>query len=609
MANGPRTIYSRRQRLAPGQYDTPFADFLDNLPGYVNQFQQNQLALGRQQLEEKRYRDSVDRQERKDEEVRDQRNIDNLKWVQLQKEKKADKASQYLDNLEKKKREEYEGVLEGISKYDYGAKEKTARAFGYDTEAQNYNSLADSQFDNLVSSREKIDKIKSLSSTGTYYDANPIMQSFSPSEINELKERDPLYYADFIKARNLFSEQEKTGMRAMPKDVSSRLSQVNSVILNTETKLIDAYRDMGYDVRAMQEAMAKGEDYQLPEVVKETMKLTGGDLSKVTSLNRDLENYRTVRNNIQSQYKIVPPKPKEGEDAKMIKMPDGTMVPAMWAETAGDEVPFGIARPDYDPAEVVKVPETVSEAIDEEDRINAMYILASAPEDSSEYKTAEQKIEAFNRFKEKESFAHEKALEPTLRERMSLVGKEKAEEKARGETSPVKFGIGPEAKIFKLPTRERSPEYYDKVLPNLTKRTASLSRQHTLNPTEANKVLEKEDEVVTNLQLAIDSMPNTKKYGKIKQKYKDTLKKYLHSWEYQGAFKGKRVVGTRYDPRTGMSFIPKEGELEKIYAELKNVKSGAPSRLYIKDILNIGGAMASPTGEIGITPQPIQLFE
>ena len=66
MANGPRSIYSRRQRLAPGQYDTPLADFLDALPGYVNQFQQNQLALGRQQLADKRYEDSLERQKMMD---------------------------------------------------------------------------------------------------------------------------------------------------------------------------------------------------------------------------------------------------------------------------------------------------------------------------------------------------------------------------------------------------------------------------------------------------------------------------------------------------------------------------------------------------------------
>ena len=43
MANGKRSIYSRRQRMAPGQYEDPLRDFLENLPGYFNQYQQNQL--------------------------------------------------------------------------------------------------------------------------------------------------------------------------------------------------------------------------------------------------------------------------------------------------------------------------------------------------------------------------------------------------------------------------------------------------------------------------------------------------------------------------------------------------------------------------------------
>ena len=63
MANGPRTIYSRRQRLAPGQYDTPLADFLRNLPDYFNQYQQNQLALERQKIQTKRYEDAQKQQE------------------------------------------------------------------------------------------------------------------------------------------------------------------------------------------------------------------------------------------------------------------------------------------------------------------------------------------------------------------------------------------------------------------------------------------------------------------------------------------------------------------------------------------------------------------
>tara|TARA_R100001082_G_scaffold110296_1_gene89832 strand:- start:143 stop:1777 length:1635 start_codon:yes stop_codon:yes gene_type:complete len=66
MANGPRTIYSRKQRLAPGQYETPLADFLDRLPELYNRYQQNKLALERQQLAEKRYQDSIARQNRLD---------------------------------------------------------------------------------------------------------------------------------------------------------------------------------------------------------------------------------------------------------------------------------------------------------------------------------------------------------------------------------------------------------------------------------------------------------------------------------------------------------------------------------------------------------------
>ena len=66
MPRHTRTIYSRRQRMAPGQYDTPLADFLDRLPDYFNQYQQNQLAIDRQKLADKRYQDSVERQDRID---------------------------------------------------------------------------------------------------------------------------------------------------------------------------------------------------------------------------------------------------------------------------------------------------------------------------------------------------------------------------------------------------------------------------------------------------------------------------------------------------------------------------------------------------------------
>ena len=103
MANGPRSIYSRRQRMAPGQYDNPLADFLDNLPGYINQFQQNQLALGRQQLAEKRYEE--DRAYRQRQEERDiaQQNINNLFRKQAQLEGVAREKARQLEKLEERK--------------------------------------------------------------------------------------------------------------------------------------------------------------------------------------------------------------------------------------------------------------------------------------------------------------------------------------------------------------------------------------------------------------------------------------------------------------------------------------------------------------------------
>ena len=62
MANGPKSIYSRRQRLGPARFDNPLADFLDRLPDYYSQFQRNELALKQQDLMNKRYEDSQKQQ-------------------------------------------------------------------------------------------------------------------------------------------------------------------------------------------------------------------------------------------------------------------------------------------------------------------------------------------------------------------------------------------------------------------------------------------------------------------------------------------------------------------------------------------------------------------
>ena len=79
-----RSIYSRRQSLAPGSYDNPLADFLDALPDYFNQYQQNQLA-------QKRYQDEIDyRNERN--RIADERY--NQEQIRLQQEREYNKNRQ-----------------------------------------------------------------------------------------------------------------------------------------------------------------------------------------------------------------------------------------------------------------------------------------------------------------------------------------------------------------------------------------------------------------------------------------------------------------------------------------------------------------------------------
>jgi hypothetical protein len=98
MANGPRSIYSRRQRLGPARYDNPLADFLDNLPGYVNQFQQNQLALGRQQLEEQRYIDARNKEAQRYQNALTQQDFNNHMKIYNALDKSSQK-QQYLQNV------------------------------------------------------------------------------------------------------------------------------------------------------------------------------------------------------------------------------------------------------------------------------------------------------------------------------------------------------------------------------------------------------------------------------------------------------------------------------------------------------------------------------
>ena len=162
MANGPRSIYSRRQRMAPGQYDNPLADFLDNLPSYVNQFQQNQLALGRQQLQEKRYEEDRAYRQRQEERAVDQQKIENLKWAQIQAEKKAVKANEELQYQEGLVREEENEKREIVHSLIRAGKTDQALALAKNlkdtelvTSLQSINEKEDGRSDDFEAIRSK----------------------------------------------------------------------------------------------------------------------------------------------------------------------------------------------------------------------------------------------------------------------------------------------------------------------------------------------------------------------------------------------------------------------------------------------------------------------
>jgi hypothetical protein len=581
MANGPRSIYSRRQRMASGQYDNPLADFLDNLPGYVNQFQRNQLELGKQQLADKRYED--------DKAYRDERvRVEDKRYEEAQRVARANKKEEqnkYRRQVKRQEAEDREGdverIISRIPKYDYKSHAKVYESYGMDAEADAVRELANNQSSTLNDLRGKVSRVQNLGPNATFYDYDAIRDTISPEDFTMLSEVDKRAYNALSLSDARFDSQRKTGMRKMSDQDKSDLNRARSQVKFIETEMIKVAQKM-----PNMSGMGKNE-------ILEALKATGADpAGELTQLKDQLNIFEAEVDEINSRYRITPPRTPEniiqgGVDIPGMKydLADIGVIPTMPNVGRGAST-FVFEDPK---TETAKVPETVNEAIEEEDRINSMYILASAPEGSSEYKTAEQKLEAFNKLKELEP------ITPTVREAMTK----------RGKTGESGFKLRPESKLAKSTPTNQSPKYYDRLLKDLSKEQSVLAKNPELNPVRANKILEREDEIVTNLQLAIDSMPNTQEYGKTKQKYRNYLKKYLRSGRYQRTFKGNRVMGTRYDPRTGMGFLPQEGELEKIYAELYGGRSSTP----IQDILNIGGAMASPSGEIGVTPQPIQLFE
>ena len=461
-----RSIYSRRQAQAPGTYETPLADFLDALPQYVTQYQQNKLQLQKQELANKRYDDSVERQEERD------------------------------------KKSDYNIVLNRIGKFNYSAMAQTARQFGYDDDALSFSSMADKQNNTLSDLRNTINSVQNLGAESTHFDYDNIMKDVTPEDINMLKERDDFSYDTLIKAKKRFDTQRTTGMRAMPEEAKNRIKTIDNLLYTAEKDLMDEYKELGFDIR--------GGD-KIPKIQQDLID-SGQDIyAKVKSLQTSIKRYRADKNAINNQYKITKPVNElPGEEVPPSITQDGVTSPLAPSYSFDNY---------YNSEELLAntAPDSPSSALSMEEQAEAMYTLASATEDSDEYKKAQEKLGNMDSLNILES----KPLPGLggLIERLSVAGQERAE------TGEGMRGIRPESPISDLPPVENpnDPEYVDRVLSQFDRKLSQL-KTLTLRPEQyrgagaSNKVnqinanLKAKDNLVAQIKELYSRMPKTKKF-------------------------------------------------------------------------------------------------
>ena len=578
MPGHTRSIYSRRQRTAPGQFDNPLADFLDALPGYVNQFQQNQLALGRQQLAEKRYEEDRDYRRRQERRAIDQQNIENLKFVQQQKQAEANRKTAEYNRLVKDRREEYEGIISTLD--DPKQKAIVANRYGYDEDSRMFESLNDSDDERLGKLTTLTDNLKSLPQTATYYDYDKAYKEsgIDPEDIEFYRKKDLFGYSDLVKQREKFENQRSTGFRSMPKNVSKQLEDLESQRRSIGNQIVKAYAEIGYDIRGTEVT---------PDIIKNLEEESGiSTTGAVDSLMRDYGNAQSKIDQIYNQYRITAPQPE--------------VTPAI--------SPF-IARPDYD-TDTQSLASTRGEALDQNELVNAQYVLATEPEDSQEYKNAMDLLSQGRDI----DITTSRPLPGIsgLTERLSIAG----QQIQKGEREDSGFRINPNARAFSLPPEGKdNPEYYDRVARQFEIEAGKLNTL-TLNPEqyegagrrganqktiELNNALKTRDNLVSQVKDLYRQIPKTRKFAKQIKMFKDIIKNNPTGLQVtldrdarggKGAFKFNKGKLSKADNQL----------LAEINKELNFDEDQQPTQNLMQRLINLSGAMADPLG----TPQPIQ---
>lgn len=564
MPGHTRSIYSRRQRLGPARFDNPLADFLDRLPDYFNDYQRNQLALERQQLADKRYEDSQRI-------AKEQRDKEQIRYDKAQDDK--DKAIRKSD---------YNRILNALPKYDFEGKARLARRYDYEDQAQFFDAQDEAQSSSLSEIQSKVSQVQNLGPNATFYDYDKI--KISPEQINILKERDSFAYDTLVKAKGKYDNQRETNMRTMSREDQSTLKGNLANIAIIERQMIEEAKKIP----------SIDTDNKTAQEILNNLKKSGLDPStNLKNLKGLLGNYQKGVDELYSKYRITAPVPET--DA-----PTGTVVPAI--------SPF-IARPDYDTA-TETLASTRGEALDQNELVNAQYVLATEPEDSQEYKNAMDLLSQGRDI----DITTSRPLPGIsgLTERLSIAG----QQIQGGEREDSGFRINPDARAFNLPPEgKNNPEYYDRVARQFEIEAGKLSTL-TLNPEqyegagrrganqktiELNNALKTRDNLVSQVKDLYRQIPKTKKFAKQIKMFKDIIKNNPTGLQVtldrdarggKGAFKFNKGKLSKADSQL----------LAEINKELNFDEDQQPTQNLMQRLINLSGAMADPLG----TPQPIQ---
>ena len=506
MANGRRSIYSRRQAQAPGSYDTPLADFLDAIPGYVNQYQQNQLQLQKQELADKRYDDSVKRQQERD------------------------------------NRADYDRILSRLGKYDYANMKKVADQYGYEDDSMSFASMIENQSNTLSGLRDKINQVQNLGTEATYFDYDEIAKDISPQDIEMLSERDKFGYDTLVNSKKRFDTQRRTGMRSMSQSDKTKYENFNKLYLQSENALVKAYADLGVDIR--------GRDFEDSAGLLKTLSESGiNPTDEVRSLTRDVNRFSGEIKKLDAAYKITEP---------VNELP-GEEVPVLYGEGTGgmdQAITSNQLLKNLD----LKPPDSPASALSQEEQVEAMYTLASATEDSDEYKKAQEMLGAFSELKETDIGTPKppSGIFTGLRERLSVAGQE------REQTGETGFGIDPGARAFKLPPKQDfTPEYFERVTDQAEQAISESGAEQRAtaggmqNPKDTqfyyggdidvaiaaeNSKLAERDQTIKDAQTALKAMPKTKSYAEQIKRLTKLVKDNPLNQRWVRAKSGARLV-------------------------------------------------------------------